>query len=497
MPAAKNLPWLAALAAIFALGAFLLFHNLDGRLLWGDEAETALLARNINRFGLPRTDDGMNVISVQGPGVDSNARHIWTWAPWLPEYASALGFRLLGYSTWSARFPFALVGFLAGAYLAFLTFRVYRELRVVCVAAFLFFTCELFLLHARQCRYYAITVLAQIMLAHGVYLLLERERRGAWLISLALMVQFYCNFLIAGANLPALALLPFLRRRSRPELLKSTVAAGAVFAALALPWLAYARPWRHSQTGVAANLWPKLIFYAGGINLHVFPLVFLFLPLAAFLLKRERPDENTSCWEQACLLCAGTYLLVMSAMPGPFLRYVLPLAPLLTMILSAWLFRYVRNGIAIAALTLFLVVYNGPSLRWPLTDYIRSITRPYHDRTEAVVDFFRRSALPGQTVLVMDPEFPLQFYLPLRIMDGRLRNAPPREAPDWIMSESASGVLDIAPLKPSAELLKGYEAIRVSVPRSRRGGGIPEPRFYEFFTAGENYYLTVYKRKPA
>ena len=37
---------------------FLAFCNLDGRPFWGDEAETALLARNVLKFGVPKVDDG-------------------------------------------------------------------------------------------------------------------------------------------------------------------------------------------------------------------------------------------------------------------------------------------------------------------------------------------------------------------------------------------------------------------------------------------------------
>lgn len=121
-PAWRRLSWpdwlgVAVLAAIFALGAFLLFYNLDGRLLWGDEAETAVLARNITRFGLPYTDDGRNVISLYGPSIDNNADGLWTWSPWLQEYIAAASFCLFGPSTWSARIPFAGIGFLSGVYL--------------------------------------------------------------------------------------------------------------------------------------------------------------------------------------------------------------------------------------------------------------------------------------------------------------------------------------------------------------------------------------------
>jgi hypothetical protein len=74
----------------------MLLFNLGGRVLWADEAETALLARNINRFGLPRTNDGLNIISVWGPWADSNEDGLWIAAPWLDKYLAALSFKLGG-----------------------------------------------------------------------------------------------------------------------------------------------------------------------------------------------------------------------------------------------------------------------------------------------------------------------------------------------------------------------------------------------------------------
>ncbi|HTV76526.1 MAG TPA: hypothetical protein VMD57_05950, partial [Candidatus Baltobacteraceae bacterium] len=46
-----------------ALVFLLAFCNLDSRPFWGDEAETALLARNVLKFGVPKVDDGVNHIS--------------------------------------------------------------------------------------------------------------------------------------------------------------------------------------------------------------------------------------------------------------------------------------------------------------------------------------------------------------------------------------------------------------------------------------------------
>ena len=50
-------PWLLL---FLALGAALLLANLGNGCLWQDEAETAVLGKNILRFGYPRAFDGVN-----------------------------------------------------------------------------------------------------------------------------------------------------------------------------------------------------------------------------------------------------------------------------------------------------------------------------------------------------------------------------------------------------------------------------------------------------
>ncbi len=334
LPIRPGLSWrkwfgIAVLLGIFGLGAFLLFYNLEGRLLWGDEAETAVLARNVTRFGLPRTDDGRNVITLYGTAVDGNADGLWTWSPWLQEYVAAASFGLFGPSTWSARIPFAAIGFLSGVYLAFLVQRIYRHLPLTCLATYLWYTSELFLLHARQCRYYAIIVLAQLALVHGLYLLLSGKRRGAWLVALALVVQFYSNYIIMVANVPVLAATTLIWSKRCPKLWGGMAAAGGMFALLAAPWLLYAQSWKQSEHFDLTFVRLKAWYYTGEINFHILPLVLLLLPLGAWAVRLRRAaetnalpglaapaDEVAARWEKVLLLCVPSFVLVVTLARG-------------------------------------------------------------------------------------------------------------------------------------------------------------------------------------
>ena len=94
---------------LFAVAFWLLFYHLDSHLLWGDEAETAVLAKNVVQFGVPRTFDGTNYILLHGT-VDETPGHIWIWSPWMQNYLAASSFILFGPTTWAARAPFAFIG---------------------------------------------------------------------------------------------------------------------------------------------------------------------------------------------------------------------------------------------------------------------------------------------------------------------------------------------------------------------------------------------------
>ena len=75
-----RLDW--ALVAVLAVAAFLLFYNLGQRPFWQDEAETACLAKNVLRTGLPYAFDGVNVVSQEeAREFDKTGGYLWRWSP--------------------------------------------------------------------------------------------------------------------------------------------------------------------------------------------------------------------------------------------------------------------------------------------------------------------------------------------------------------------------------------------------------------------------------
>src|SRR5437868_6906534 len=117
---------IACYISLFATAFWLLFYHLDNHLLWGDEAETAVLAKNVVQFGIPQTFNGTNYILLHG-AIDETPNHIWVWSPWMQNYIAANSFLLFGETTWAARIPFAIVGWCSVIFLALVIYRIYRN----------------------------------------------------------------------------------------------------------------------------------------------------------------------------------------------------------------------------------------------------------------------------------------------------------------------------------------------------------------------------------
>src|SRR5947208_794631 len=120
--------------AITAVAAILLVWNLGGRCLWQDEAETALLGRNILHYGKPVVSDGINIVS-QEAGHEFGADHVWRWSPWVQFYLAAAGLKAAGDSTFGARLPFALIAMLVVPLTYLLARHIYESILIARFAA--------------------------------------------------------------------------------------------------------------------------------------------------------------------------------------------------------------------------------------------------------------------------------------------------------------------------------------------------------------------------
>ena len=87
-------------------------YNLDRPLLWGDEADTGIEARNILKFGVPKVYDGRNIL-LYNNGSQVNGSLLTKKIPWIQYYIGAVSLKIFGDNTFGLRAIFALLGIIS------------------------------------------------------------------------------------------------------------------------------------------------------------------------------------------------------------------------------------------------------------------------------------------------------------------------------------------------------------------------------------------------
>ncbi len=450
-----KLPEFAAQAAIGGLAAILLFWGLADKDLWQDEAATAVLAVRLLKFGRPLAYDGVNLVTtdmltdadaVSRQTADPRAAvayHLrrgefkpdtaWKWQPWGLFAVAALSFKALGQTTLAARLPFALAGWAAVALLFRLVRRFSASFSMAALAA-LFLVCNPYwILHARQCRYYA---LASLFLVLTLLAYLRWQRGGRWGAT-AFVAAAWCWFQVDyGTVWPVLAVLflDALLARTRP--LRNTAAVAAALAAALAPFLYYYELWGR---GSPLAGWPER-FQDNVFNLneYVAPAVVL-LAATALLVRRWKslagPERHVVALSLGILLVLALWIPTVAY---PYLRYSIIAAPV-GGLLAAWtLVRVCGNRTAWiawpAAALLILTPWASLPLHavvpppdwYPPNDWFRtefadlrtSVFGHQPDPNRLVIDWLRKNAAPSDEILINYEDLPLMFYLPNPIRGG-------------------------------------------------------------------------------
>jgi 4-amino-4-deoxy-L-arabinose transferase-like glycosyltransferase len=223
------------LALIAAIALPLLLTHLGSDYMWLDEGDTAVLASNILKFGVPKAWDGVNFFDSD-MGARDNDELVMVSHPWLQYYVTAASFALFGENNIAARLPFALAGWLTiiVAYLA--VYDVTRNRWAGLCSATLLSLSVQFLLFCRQCRYYSISMLLGTLLIWVFFRM--KSAATCTLFTIAAILLFHSQpfgiVLVASLGLTAFIYPGFIAQR------RWVLIAGPVIAVGTLPWIALA-----------------------------------------------------------------------------------------------------------------------------------------------------------------------------------------------------------------------------------------------------------------
>jgi hypothetical protein len=541
-----SLPFIFPLS-IFLFGTGLLFWNLDARYLWQDEAATAVLAERLLSYGRPLGYDGKNLITIDRfrpeeepllstANADDAIRFFvdrgdfkkdttWIDQPWGQFVAAGLSLALLGENTFAARLPFAL----AGALLATLLFMMVRDrfsstlLAMISVSLLLGNT--FWLLHIRQCRYYALSSLFLLFTLEMYLRWRERRSGGITGFIVAAWFWFQQDFGTVWAVFGVLVLDAIIT--GGRQRFKETV---GVFAGLSLslvPFVLYYEligRLRESEFPWSANMWSMLF------QLNQFQLPFAIALFSAVMLFLNRNNPRTIRRRRFVLLALliATVLTVWmpTVGPFPFYRYVVPVTGLSVIVvvygigsLVDLLPRFQNSWVlpvsSLVLATLFLITnfaswpgnliipkqhqltrYLPAGVRPELQLYLDDLRKAGDDPNRGAVEFLRQHLTPDDEVICNYEDIPLMFYLPNSIRGGigAFRVADRRNAPRFaVMRRSVSFYHE--PIFLSELNRHRWRPHPLEVP-DIPWGNIPDPRFHHQFLSANARPLIIYERIP-
>ncbi len=415
-------------------------------------------------------------------------------------------------------------------FLAFLAYKIFRSHELAFSVILLYISCTAFLLHARQCRYYALVMFAQIWLIYGYWLLLSKGT-VLWAvihIIFALTVQFYSNYMVVFGNVLALSVSAVCAYRKHPGLLRTLPVCLGGFALFTIPWLAYAQPWSQSKHLGLQSFGTNISYYLSGINFHIVPVAVLLIPVViyAWHLVRKWNDKGSVFHDASVASFGGKvlqcrckdievflwilvpiHLVVLSVISDVFFRYITTLIPVLVLLAAVILVNYIRLRvirypiIALLCLSNVLSIGTGYPFRGshkpalPLARFICEITSSYEDRLEDVVSYFEQNGGPDESVFTFDNELALIFHTDMRIIDGRFtKDVISTDLPDWILTDSATGIIAYPPVKLPSALLQYYRPVTLTVHNTPPGSSCPDPDLHTSFTASEMTEMVIYKK---
>jgi hypothetical protein len=222
------------LVVVAVIGAFFIFTNLGRDCLWEDEGDTAALASNILKFGVPKAWDGAAFLDSDDHGARLNRHLVMVTHPWVQYYLAAGSFFIFGQHTFAARFPFAMAGWMSILLVyAFIWRMTKNRLAAFSAAGVLTFSVQ-FLLFARQSRYCSLNLLLVVWL-FWIFFRMKSARDCALFVLAS--VLFFHTHPYGLAPVIALGGLSFVYRPLKAQRRWICFAAPAI-ALLTLPWLA-------------------------------------------------------------------------------------------------------------------------------------------------------------------------------------------------------------------------------------------------------------------
>ena len=285
-------------AVVALLGLALVLSNLGKDYLWADEGDTAVLAANIIKEGVPKAWDGVTFVDSDR-GARLNRNLIMVTSPWLQYYVTAASFFIFGKHTFSARLPFAIAGWLTVLFAYRIVLQSTASRWAGFCAALILVSSVQFLLYCRQCRYYALSMLLAVLLL-WIFLQMKSARHCIRFAVVAILL--FHSHPISSVPVIALGALTVIYRPFSFQRRWFWTAAPAI-ALLTLPWIALAGSGYAESMGSVQSIRQ----FVGRIVQYIIecasvtPLLGVAIMLLLSSLRKRRDDKSETSRESQTL----------------------------------------------------------------------------------------------------------------------------------------------------------------------------------------------------
>ncbi|NQT00046.1 MAG: glycosyltransferase family 39 protein [Candidatus Omnitrophica bacterium] len=491
------------LLLLILISIFFLFTNLGNIYLWTDEAETGFLARNILTFGYPRASDGINTARIHGQWSHFgkyDQHYLWTVQPWLQFYVAAASFALFGVNNFSARLPFALFGLGSIILTYYLSQKLFQNKIISRISTTLLVFSVPYLLHMRQCHYYALLPFFTLCLILYYLKFVEQKRFAILGITISATLLFHANYGAFISTLSAISL-HYLIFHSKQRKISKLLLALIPTCLLTIPWFFYLRPLSHVTKLDLNNLRRQFEFYTRTINKYVFPLAFFaIVSLLAYFKVRIKPfaeaaGKKSQIWLIVLTIAAGIGLLIF--VEQRIFRYMIHAVPFLYILQGIILANWFKKSKILTCLVLIVMLssnfFNNPKIKFPIYDFLWELTHDYDGPNEGIVKFLNANAKPGERVKVPYADRPLIFYTKGLIVEYKGDFEKAETFPEWIIPRR-HWVSDKFWKSPyHQKILSSYEKIELDY-SDLQWGNRPEPGFHKYRTVTDAPKVIIFKR---
>jgi hypothetical protein len=533
-------PWMIP-AIIFSI---LVFLGANMHPLWGDEAETALFARNILQFGLPKGWNGVNILGYSN-GIVFNSDLINHISPWAQYYLVAVSFLIFKDSFLSARLPFILLSIISIPVLYYLALKITRDKKIALMTVTAACLSVPFILFSFQARYYSLVSLFGMIFFSSAMSLAEKRIRNKLFFVLSGVIFYYGNYVSFSAFFLAVfftLLIYFLIKRNKKEIISFTLwylGLSLLIALFTLPWHLWMKP----SPGFGAIVFLGLkrffydfIFFFGQaffpfMENNGFPLLFCtLLPLIViykYTNKKLGEDLILLIFLPVFFLALMAAYTTVAFVETTFIqiRYTMLIFPYL-LVLSSYVVNWLWQKNKIAGFLVFSIFvftnFLTPSKqRVFLYDFVREIKTGYELPDEAVANYLKVHAKKGETVFLSlnrDHE-PLMYELNNKvvfinrisltnsIIFPKNRKILPRyiydfrDNPDWIIlyskrvNDGSFAMFDYRPYDNLERVLDDYEETILPVYFSDMSRPELSLRSFNKITPAPNDRIFIYHKK--